>query len=240
MGLSAFKDACFDIPLAWTTFLSCRSNRVQIYEEEANNITIMAEFFEHSTPMVPLSQAGADAFADTSGFGLRVWLHSPAGTCWCSIVASKEDVEEGFTNDSLQSYILSFEMIAQLLVLILFRFQEKIFRGIDISIATRLDNQAAEAILQQGFTQLSTPARITKAVQTLSFQSRVKLDPFRASSADNVRADDLSRGRIDQEDPSGRLHVSLSNSSLFYLSSICISPRTLEGVRRCVMQATGD
>ena len=95
LGLSAFKDACFDISFAWTTFLSCRSNRVQIYEEEANNITVMAEFFEHSTPMVPLSQyrrftiqAGADAFADTSGFGLGAWLHSPAGTSWCSIIAS--------------------------------------------------------------------------------------------------------------------------------------------------------
>ena len=64
-------------------------------------------------------------------------------------------------------------MIAQLLVLLLFRSQEKFFRGIDISIATKLDNQAAEAILQHGFTQLPIPARITKAVQIVSFQSRV-------------------------------------------------------------------
>ena len=239
LGLSAFKDACFDTSFAWTTFLSGRSNRVQIYEEEANNITVMAEFFEHSTPIVPLSQyrrftiqAGADAFADTSGFGLGAWLHSPAGTSWCSIIASKGEVEQWFPNDSLQSYILSFEMIAQLLVLLLFRSQEKFFRGIDISIATKLDNQAAEAILQHGFTQLPIPARITKAVQIVSFQSRVSLNPFRTSSADNERADDLSRGRIDQEDPAGQIHISLSIllSSIFQGSASHLA--SLRGVKR--------
>lgn len=95
-------------------------------------------------------------------------------------------------------------MMAQLLVFILFRHQEQYFRGINISIETRLDNQAGEAILHQGFTQLPVPAKITRACQTLAFQTRVQLNPFRASSTENTRADDLSRGRIDQGDLSGR------------------------------------
>ena len=70
----------------------------------------MQEFFEYTLPMVPLSQprrftiqAGADAFADSSTFGLGAWIQSPAGTSWCSIVSSKQDVSEWLTNDSMQS-----------------------------------------------------------------------------------------------------------------------------------------
>ena len=41
LGLLAFRNACFDTTCAWTTFLSCRSNRVQIFDEEAKNISII-------------------------------------------------------------------------------------------------------------------------------------------------------------------------------------------------------
>ena len=241
LNLAGFKNACFDSSYAWTTFLSCRSNRVQIFDDESRDITVMLEFFEQSTPLVPLSsnrrfsiQAGADAFADQSTFGLGAWLQSPAGTLWFSILVDRREVENWLPNESMQSYILSFEMMAQLLVFILFRHQEQYFRGIDISIETRLDNQAAEAILHQGFTQLPVPAKITRACQTLAlaFQTRVKLNPFRASSTENTRADDLSRGRIDQEDPSGRLHLSIQDimSSIFDHSASHLA--RLRGVKR--------
>ena len=218
LGRTAFKDACFELSYAWTTFLSCRSNRVQIYEEEASNIEVMAEFFEYTTPMVSLShhrrftiQAGADAFADSTTFGLGAWIQSPAGNSWFSILSSKDDVGNWLKKDSMQSYILAFEMMAQLLVLLLFRHQERILRGHDISISTRLDNQGAEAILHQGFTQLPVPAKITRAIQIVTYQCRAHLVPFRASSQDITRADDLSRGRTAQEDPRGRLHIHIKD-----------------------------
>ena len=138
-------------------------------------------------------------------------------------------MENWLPNESMQSYILSFEMMAQLLVFILFRHHERYFRGIDISIETRLDNQAAEAILHQGFTQLPVPATITRACQTLAFQTRVKLNPFRASSTENIRADDLSRGRVDQEDPTGRLPPFHPGHYVFHFWPFRISPRTLKG-----------
>ena len=237
--LAGFKNACFDSSYAWTTCLSCRSNRVQIFDDEAKDIEVMLEFFEQSTPLVPLSsyrrfslQAGADAFADQSTFGLGAWLQSPAGTLWFSILVDRHEVESWLPNESMQSYILSFEMMAQLLVFLLFRHQEQYLRGIDISIATRLDNQAAEAILHQGFTQLPVPAKITRACQTLAFQTRVHLNPFRASSSENTRADDSSRGRIDQEDPSGRLYLSIQElmSSIFDHSASHLA--RLRGVKR--------
>ena len=130
-------------------------------------------------------------------------------------------------------------MIAQLLVLILFRFQEKFIRGQDIFISTHLDNQAAEAILQQGFTQLPIPAAITKAHQILTFQSRTFLQPFRASSAENVRADDLSRGRILQEDPQGQLLVDITVLMEAIFSDGASHLARLRGVKRWVMQAKG-
>lgn len=92
--------------------------------------------------------------------------------------------------------------------------------------------QLKPAILHQGFTQLPVPAKITRACQTLAFQTRVQLNPFRASSTENTRADDLSRGRIDQEDPSGRLHLSIQDimSSIFDHSASHLA--RLRGVKR--------
>ena len=186
--LKELKDLCFDCSYARTTFLNCRSNRVQILETEAQTLGSIADVFANTTPLVPLSQprrfllqAGADAFADTHSFGLGAWLQSPAVTSWLSITAGKDDVAKWLNTDSLQSLMLSFEMLAEFLVLI----QEQYFRGHDVKIATQLGNQAAEAIIYKGFTQLPVPAAITKAVQTLSFHCGTTLGPFRASSSDN-------------------------------------------------------
>ncbi len=239
LGLLAFRNACFDTAYAWTTFLSCRSNRIQIFDEEAKNISIMKEFFEGTVPMVPFSQprrftiqAGADAFADSLQFGLGAWIQSPAGALWCSIQASRHDIADWLTKDSMQAYILSFEMLAQLLVILLFRHQESIFRGCDIEVATRLDNQAAEAILHQGFTQLPVPAKMTRAVQILCSQTRIRFSPFRASSEENHRADDLSRGRVDQEDPQSQIHFPIRDlmETLFHGTASHLA--RLRGVKR--------
>ena len=238
-SIESLKKLCFDCSYAWTTFLNCRSNRVQILEHEAEILRNMIDFFSTTSPCVALSQtrrfeliAGADAFADKDNFGLGAWLQSPAGSLWCSITGNKHDIGRWISSDSLQSHILAFEMIAQLLVLILFRFQEKFIRGQDIFISTRLDNQAAEAILQQGFTQLPIPAAITKAHQILTFQSRTFLQPFRASSAENVRADDLSRGRILQEDPQGQLLVDITVLMEAIFSDGASHLARLRGVKR--------
>ncbi len=176
--------------------------------------------------------AGADAFADKDNFGLGARLQSPAGSLWCSITGNKHDIERWILADSLQSHILAFEMIAQLLVLILFRFQEKFIRGQDIFTSTRLDSQAAEAILQHGFTQLPIPAAITKAHQILTFQSRTFLQPFRASSAEDSRADDLSRGRTLQEDPQGQLSVDITALMEAIFSDGASHLARLRGVKR--------
>ena len=95
-----------------------------------------------------------------------------------------------------------------------------------------MDNQAAEAILHQGFTQLPVRAKITRAVQILCAQSRIKLNPFRASSVENHRADDLSRGRVDQEDPKGQINIPIKSLMETLFQGTASHLARLRGVKR--------
>ena len=241
------RNSTLDMDFAWTTFLNCRSNRVQILEHETATFANLVEFFEQTTPLVQLSlhhrftlHAGADAFADLQNFGLGAWLSTPWETIWCSVLGTKQDLTRWFGDKSPQAYMLSFEMIAQLLVLLLFRHQQNVLRGHDIRISTKLDNQAAEAILQQGFTQIPIPSSITRAVQQVSYQTRTLLEPYRASSADNTRADDLSRGKVSQEHSRDRIQFDIH--SLFEAIFDCNASHLARyrGERQGVMQAIRD
>lgn len=209
--LQKFKDNCFDMNFAWAAFWNCRSNRVQIYDSEAETIQSMASYLQDCIPRVPLSipyritlQAGADAFATTNHFGLGAWLSTPQGDMWVSMQGNRDDVPSFFRSDSLQKLIISFETLGQALLLLM--FQRTGLRGFNFQIASKVDNQASEAIIAQGFTQLPLPLRLTQAIHRLSFRSNILLQPYRCTSHDNVRADNLSRGFISQECSQDQIH----------------------------------
>ena len=149
-------------------------------------------------------QAGEDAYATTNHFGLGAWLSTPQGDMWVSMQGNRDDVPSFLRSDSLQKLIISFETMGQALLLLM--FQRTRLRGINFQIASKVDNQASEAIIAQGFTQLPIPLRLTQAIQRLSFRSNILLQPYRCASHDNVRADNLSRGFISQERSQDQIH----------------------------------
>ena len=221
-GVNKFRQSCFDLNFAWASFWNCRSNRVQIYETEASILRDLYDYIRNSIPRTALSiprrftlLAGADAFASQDHFGLGAWLSCPQQEMWVSLLGDKRILPSEFQTDNLQRHIISFETMAQCILLIM--FTRSGLRGIDFTIASKVDNQASEAIIAQGFSQLPIPSQLTKAIQSLTYQSNISLQPYRCTSADNLRADNLSRGHIDQELSTERVHLSLPEllSSLF-------------------------
>ena len=197
--LAQFKQSCFDLNFAWTSFWNCRSNRVQVLEEEALIFQHLFSSLQQSIPRTTLSQnrriplqAGADAFASAREFGLGAWITFPARDCWISMIGNTSDLPDIFHTGNLQRHIVSFETVAQCLILIM--FNRSGLRGADFLIQSKLDNQASEAIIAQGFTQLPIPLSLMRALQKLTYDSTISFLPYRCSSADNKRADDLSRG----------------------------------------------
>ena len=217
-NVSQFAQSCFDLNFAWASFWNCRSNRVQIFEPEADILQSLYSMILDQIPRTALScqkrytlQAGADAFATKDKFGIGAWLTTPSHDRWISMVGDTTDLPQEWHVDDLQKLIISFETLAQCLILLL--FISTTLRGADFEIVSKVDNQASEAILAQGFTQIPLSSKLMRTVQKLSYQSNVILQPYRCTSADNSRADDLSRGRISQESSNDRL--SLSFSTLF-------------------------
>ena len=217
-NVSQFAQSCFDLNFAWASFWNCRSNRVQIFEPEADILQPLYSMILDQIPRTALScqkrytlQAGADAFATKDKFGIGAWLTTPSHDRWISMVGDTTDLPQEWHVDDLQKLIISFETLAQCLILLL--FISTTLRGADFEIVSKVDNQASEAILAQGFTQIPLSSKLMRTVQKLSYQSNVILQPYRCTSADNSRADDLSRGRISQESSNDRL--SLSFSTLF-------------------------
>ena len=213
-NLQQFRDKCFDLNFAWASFWNCRSNRVQIYDSESETIRGILHYIQDCTPKMSLSipsrialQAGADAYANASQFGLGAWLTLPQGDRWMSLQGTRDDLPSFLQADSLQSLIISFETMAQAMILLMFQYSP--CRGIHFRIESMVDNQASEAIIAQGFTQLPIPLRLTQAIQRISFQTSVSLQPYRCTSKDNVRADSLSRGFYTQECSPNRVNISL-------------------------------
>ena len=170
-------------------------------------------YIQDCIPRTPLSipqrfilQAGANAFATENHFGLGAWLALPHAEMWVSMQGTREDPPRSLPANSLQPLIISFETMAQALILLM--FQTTPLRGVNLQIASKVDNQASEAIIAQGFTQLPIPLRLTQAIQRLSIRSNVLLQPYRCASQNNVRADALSRGHYTQERSQNQFHLS--------------------------------
>ena len=202
-----FAKSASMLPYAWTSFINCRSNRVPVYETEADIFANIFDMFSVCIPSAPLCQplrtkifAGADAFAEQTNFGLGGWIQFPAKCLWFSLQGRDSQLPVNFHTGNLQSHILTFETLAQVILLLMI-YESKI-RGIDLELITCLDNQAAEGILAAGFTQLPVASKIIQVYHQLSQLSGAVLTPMRTSSKDNSRADDLSRGATWHEAPS--------------------------------------
>ena len=235
--LQNFRDNCFDMSYGWASFWNCRSNRVQIYEPEAQTIQGILSYVQECVPRVSLSiphritlQTGADAYATENHFGLGAWLTtSPHGDHWMSVQGNRDDLRQFLQTDSLQKLMISFETMAQALILLMFQVRQ--LRGIYFRIASRVDNQASEAIFAQGFTQLPIPLRLTQAIQRLSFRSNALQQPYRCSSKDIVRADNLSRGFSAQELSQNRIQCTFNSLNFFTLFSP-VNPITIDSQAR--------
>lgn len=122
---------------------------------------------------------------------------------WFSLQGRDSQLPGDFHTGSLQSHILTFETVAQVILLLMI-YESKI-RGVDLELVTCLDNQAAEGILAAGFTQLPVASKIIQVYHQLSQLSGAVLTPVRTSCKDNSRADDLSRGITFHQAPSNQI-----------------------------------
>lgn len=94
--LQRFKDSCFDLSFAWASFWNCRSNRVPIFEIEADLLLRLYSGLSDQIPRAALSftrrfrlEAGADAFATETEFGLGAWLNIPGhASCWINLMGT--------------------------------------------------------------------------------------------------------------------------------------------------------
>lgn len=211
---SEFSKSASMLPYAWTSFINCRSNRLPIYDNDAAMFADLLDVFSVCTPSTPLCRpfriqlrAGADAFAEQSNFGLGGWIEFPNRCFWFSLPGHVSDLPSDFNTGSLQSHILTFETVSQV-ILLLILYESKI-RGINFELVTCLDNQAAEGILAAGFTQLPVASKIIRVYHQLTQLSGAVLTPVRTSSKDNSRADDLSRGVTFHEAPSDQFPLDL-------------------------------
>ena len=209
-----FSKSASMLSSAWASFVNCRSNRVPIYDSDAQMFAHILDIFSVCIPSAPLCRpfrtkvsAGADAFADKSTFGLGGWIQFPNKCIWFSLQGHVSQLPSEFHTDSLQSHILTFETLAQ--VILLFMTYESKIRGVHFDLITCLDNQAAEGILAAGFTQLPVASKIIQVYHQLTQLSGAVLTPVRTSSKDNSRADDLSRGVTIHEVPSDRFLIDL-------------------------------
>ena len=147
-------------------------------------------------------------FAAETEFGIGAWLTLPNRTeVWLSLLGYANNLPDDWQHENLQRHIISFETMAQCAILVMFNASE--FRGVDFRIQSKADNQASEAIIAQGFTQIRCSSALLRSLQRLSYHTQIELEPYRCSSADNSRADDLSRGRISQESSACRFDISL-------------------------------
>lgn len=163
-------------------------------------------------------QAGADAFATETEFGIGAWLILPnRQDIWLSLLGHTQDLPEDWQHVNLQRHIISFETMAQCAILMMFNASD--FRGVDFRSQSKVDNQASEAIIAQGFTQIMCSSALLRSLQRLSYHTQIQLEPYRCPSAENSRADDLSRGRISQESSASKFEIPLGQlfSSLLSL-----------------------
>ena len=101
--LQKFTEACFDLNFAWASFWNTRSNRVQINDDEAVRLRQLHDQILSQIPRVTLSQhrriplqAGADAFATETDFGIGAWLTLPdKQEIWMSVLGKNLQFTSG-------------------------------------------------------------------------------------------------------------------------------------------------
>ena len=208
--LGPFKTRCFDLNYAWATFLNCRSCNVSLTPEDRQHLSALRLILQEIQPKDLLGdfpriilEGGADAFAHKDVAGLGAWLSvSSTKTVWCSFQCARKDLPPWLLWDNLQSGIMAFECLAQiaLLAMLWIHTQMPAF----YSVASLLDNQAAEAAIATGFHQNEALSVCLRLLQRFVNLTRSSLVPSRVASSDNSRADNLSRGFTSHEEPSNQ------------------------------------
>jgi len=109
-------------------------------------------------------------------FGLGAWLNIPGQAgFWSSFMRTTPDLPAEWRAEHLQRHINSFTTLAQCMVLIIFNSSN--LGAEDFQIISKVDNQASEAILAQGSTQIPLTSSLTQAFQRLTYTS-VQLLPY--------------------------------------------------------------
>ena len=140
--------------------------------------------------------AAADAFADENEMGIGGWISIDSSIFWFSQKWNKVDLEKFLPiSKCLQRYITSWEALAQLCIILMVHSKCTYRPGI-INIQSGSDNTGAEANVNHGFSTTEILSDIIKLVSIKQIQFNTLLNVHHIPGEKNIKADDLSRGRL--------------------------------------------
>ena len=159
----------------------------------------------------------ADAFADSSGAGIGGWWATSMEPVqqdqvfWFSLPLDKTNLPHWLICKHLQSYIASFEALAQLLLLLgRVRGMERPFSYL-LRLRQLCDNAGVAACTRK---QLTLKLPLTYILQAISFHAiahGVQLTSAHCAGERNEWADALSRGNLSGFAPSRRITFDLAD-----------------------------
>ena len=140
--------------------------------------------------------AATDAFADENEMGIGGWISIDSSIFWFSQKWNKVDLEKFLPiSKCLQRYITSWEALAQLCIILMVHSKCTYRPGI-INIQSGSDNTGAEANINHGFSTTEILSDIIKLVSIKQIQFNTLLNVHHIPGEKNIKADDLSRGRL--------------------------------------------
>ena len=153
----------------------------------------------------------ADAFADSSSCGVGGWwcpshvAPSPQTVLWFSIQFRAKDLPAWLQSENLQSFITSFEALAQLLLL-LGRLRHFTHPGNATVVLQQLcDNNGVVALTRKQLTMKAPMCYVLQAIGFYCCQHGVSLSSQHCAGVRNEWADALSRGCYENFNAANRM-----------------------------------
>ena len=166
--------------------------------------------FPMQIPPTQTLRAAADAYAERNEFGVGGWIITAKCVCWFSEAFHMEELRNFMPNlqKEAQRYISAFEILAQLILLIMAKEMVQCDR-MDVCIPSSSDNTAAESSLNRLLSNKEPASTFLQKTSEFALQNRVTLSISHLAGHLNTWADDLSRNRLRQWQHYPRFRCSL-------------------------------
>ena len=212
MGHSPIKSRD-DLPLApkttklqWIRIACPLQDEISLTREAKNKLRWFVQIIQRhchvfTIPKPPnmIMRAATDAFAEGEDFGLGGWLISSTQVAWFSeqfdMTALRRFMPQ--LNKDAQKYIASFEILAQLGLLI-GAIDHLHFDQMALCIPSASDNTAAESSINRLLSNKEPAATFLQMISQLAWQRNVSLQITHIPGTQNTWADNLSRNKLTQ------------------------------------------